>query len=327
MLLSIIIPVYNVENFIERCVRSIADQLKDYSDIELILIDDGSSDNSLNKLMILSQEYQFLKLDNKENGGVSETRNLGIKKAKGKYLWFVDSDDYIDINFISEAYKILLKEEPDIFLFGHKIVSAEGDVYSSITYENEVLNSQDLIEKKVYVNSVCFKIIKKEIIEKGKILFDTSVITAEDFEFSFKLHYLSNKIITTKLTPYNYVVNLNSVSNKRSKSHLLNLANDSVVIALKLNQFLKKKSNINRNIFFKFWLNNYLYGLFFSLFRFNYDYLTIKGVIKDLKKESIYPLNSNNMKFKKRLFVYFANRKQLFFLIVFFRRMLIKNNS
>ena len=92
--LSCIIPVYNVENYIEKCISSIEKQYCD--EIEIIVVNDGSTDKSIEKII----KYSNIKIINKKNGGLSSARNEGIKAAKGEYIWFIDGDDYIEENSI-----------------------------------------------------------------------------------------------------------------------------------------------------------------------------------------------------------------------------------
>ncbi|GAA4278947.1 glycosyltransferase family 2 protein [Aquimarina mytili] len=316
MLLSIIIPVYNTESFIERCIRSVVNQIKQYNDIELVVIDDGSTDSSYTILENLKAEYKNIKLFRHKNHGVGYTRNVGLEKSEGEYIWFIDSDDYIDQGFIQKIHETLKNQAPDMVLFGYKRVTPEGDQVSILKYEDNELTLSDIINKSIYSNSVCCKAIKTDIIKSNKIRFDLGVITAEDFDFSFRSLYFSEKIITISDVGYNYVVNDNSVSNKRSKDHLEKLAIDTVKVTENIDFFL----NLNETDFpgkkeaFKPWIDNFLYGLMFSLFRFKYNIRFIGEIVGLLKRNKHYPISTDKMNKKKRLFMKVANRKHLFLL-------------
>lgn len=109
---SVIVPVYNVEKYIEECLDSILKQ--DYDNYEILLIDDGSTDNSGNICEIYAAKNEKIKVFHKKNGGLSSARNIGIEKATGDYLVFVDSDDYIAPWSLSEFYKVLKKGKFDV---------------------------------------------------------------------------------------------------------------------------------------------------------------------------------------------------------------------
>ena len=107
---SVIVPVYNVENYIEKCLDSLLNQTLD--DIEIIVVNDGSTDNSAN---IIKEKYvnKIVYLE-KENGGLSDARNFGLPHAKGKYIAFLDSDDYIEPTMYEKMYSVAEKEEADM---------------------------------------------------------------------------------------------------------------------------------------------------------------------------------------------------------------------
>ena len=111
-LISIIVPVYNVEKYIDKCIKSILEQT--YKNLQIILIDDGSQDKSGQ----ICDEYELqdnrIEVIHKKNGGLSDARNLGIKKARGEYIGFVDSDDYISKNMYEDMYKIIQEKDSDV---------------------------------------------------------------------------------------------------------------------------------------------------------------------------------------------------------------------
>lgn len=110
MLISVIIPVYNVEKYLRRCVESV--MLQTYKDIEILLIDDGSTDGSGQICDELAYKDRRIHVFHKENGGVSSARNLGIERACGDYICFVDSDDWIDIDYFENAIPVLKRSIP-----------------------------------------------------------------------------------------------------------------------------------------------------------------------------------------------------------------------
>ena len=114
--ISIIVPVYNVEKYLEKCVRSILAQT--FTDFELILVDDGSPDSSGAMCDQFAEQDQRVKVIHKENGGLSDARNAGIEIATGEYLGFVDSDDYIADDMYELLYTNIVKEDADLSICG-----------------------------------------------------------------------------------------------------------------------------------------------------------------------------------------------------------------
>ncbi len=326
MLLSIIIPVYNAEKFIERCVNSIIDQAKDFSDIELVIINDGSTDKSPQILKRLQDLYPIIILYDQQNSGEGHTRNVGLEKAKGDYIWFIDADDYIEGTVLNNIHKTLVNQKPETILFGYKSVDLEGEKLSEVKYEDAVLTADELISKSLYSNTVWSKVINRNLIRSNKLSFDPTVKTATDFDFSFRVLYYSEKIAMLNDVSYNYVVNPDSISNIRTREHLEKLAKDSVIVASNIKEFLiiNEKDYEGRMKIFKPWLNNYLYGLLFSVFRFNYSITFIEEIIKSLKENNNYPVNTSKMNTKKKLFMAVANHESLFLMICRMNRKLKK---
>ena len=315
MILSIIIPVYNAEKFIERCINSILIQSINKPSIEIIVINDGSTDKSYDILEKIAKKNSTIKLFTQENKGEGHTRNLGLQKANGEFIWFIDADDYISDNILNDILESLNSQGIEIICFGHKRVNLIGEKLSETKYFKAITCAEELIEMNIYHNNVCFKVIKNQLIKNNRLIFNPNVKTATDFDFSFRIMFQSEKILLLDNTGYNYVVNPDSISNIRSNRHLERLANDSIIVGLGLKMFLNNSEKIEKIKIFQQWLNNYWYGLFFSLFRFNYSIHFIKEKIEQLRVKNIYPVENQNYNLKKGLFMFFANRSRLFTLL------------
>jgi len=124
-LISIIVPIYNVEIYLEKCLNSIINQT--YKNIEILLINDGSSDNSLRICKKYQKKDKRIVLINKKNGGLSSARNAGIDKASGNYLLFIDSDDYIEIDMIEKLYNNIKSNNADISICNFFITKKNKD--------------------------------------------------------------------------------------------------------------------------------------------------------------------------------------------------------
>ena len=181
-LVSIIVPIYNSEQYLERCINSLIKQT--YKNIEIILIDDGSKDSSLSIIEKYAKQDCRIVYISKENSGVSSSRNDGIKIAKGKYISFVDSDDYIESNMIEDMYKALVEQNVDIVRCSVK----ENNENISTIFANKKVDLKNNINSILYsyltpknnIPGYCWTLlIKKEKIE----FFDTNLKYMEDTDF------------------------------------------------------------------------------------------------------------------------------------------------
>lgn len=167
VLISIIIPVYNVEQYLPRCLESIINQ--SYEKLEIILIDDGSTDNSSQICDCYSKKDKRIVVFHKTNGGLSDARNLGIDKANGEYLSFIDSDDYISENFIETLYYLAEKTHLPISAIGFKIVNDEYSDYINENINYEIIDSPKSIEllftNEKYGNYAWNKLYKKDLFD------------------------------------------------------------------------------------------------------------------------------------------------------------------
>ena len=217
--ISIIIPVYNREKEIEKCLESVINQ-KNIEEIETIIINDGSTDNSENIILNYIQNHQKIdiKYIQKENEGIAKTRNLGIKKANGKYIMFVDSDDYIDKN-LTEKLDKYINEDVDLIKFklqrvdkkGNILEKVDGPVFDKISGE-EGFNK--LYYTDLLLDSPCVYIIKKEIFEKNNFEFKGTY--HEDFGLIPLVIVSSKTMVSTPYYFYQYVQVPDSITRNES---------------------------------------------------------------------------------------------------------------
>jgi glycosyltransferase involved in cell wall biosynthesis len=139
--ISLIVPVYNVENYIKKCLDSILNQ--PFKEFELIVVNDGSTDKSLDILKNYESKYDNIISINKQNEGQGVARNMALDICKGEYIAFIDSDDYIEPNMLISMYNKSLEEDLDIVICNYKIVNINGD---RVRYENIVLNDNEIID-------------------------------------------------------------------------------------------------------------------------------------------------------------------------------------
>lgn len=211
LLISVVVPVYNVEHYLERCIKSILVQT--YTNLEIILIDDGSTDNS----SIICDRYKDIdkriKVIHKKNEGLSEARNIGIKNSKGNYITFIDSDDDIEKDMIEYLFYLIKKYNTKMSICSHNIVFYEGKIKKSLgNNKEEVLSAKDCIKKMLYHRDVDtsawaklyhISLFKNISYPKGKLF--------EDIGTTYKFFLESKNISCGYKNKYNYYVRKNSI--------------------------------------------------------------------------------------------------------------------
>ena len=177
-LVSIIVPVYNVEKYLSKCIEILINQT--YTNIEILLINDGSTDNSKKICEQFKEKDSRIKLINKENGGLSDARNKGLQEAIGKYIAFVDSDDYVEKNYIETLYSLITKFNSEIAIADFRVIKGAKKIKEDETKEY-CITPEKAIEEMLYSDfyyiSACSKLYKKELFEnvefpKGKMFED-----------------------------------------------------------------------------------------------------------------------------------------------------------
>lgn len=306
--ISIIVPVYNVEDYIEKCIKSILNQV--FTEFELILVDDGSTDNSGNICDKYAEKDNRIIVIHKENGGISSARNIGLNIAKGEYIAFVDSDDYINKNMYHTLYNLIIKTQSDIAMCNYKTISKDEEVNLN---EDQIINSHDIkcINNIQYLNNLYGKdkvkyivmwnkLYKNEIFRK--LRFKDSRIEEDEFIIHHVL-YLSDKIVYIDKNYYYYMQRNNSIVG--SKYNLKRL--DKIYALEDRIEFFKEKKLVD--------LYNKAVKDYIDVFFWNY--YEMKKEINGYKKEIKNIMKSYNKVLKDMLFNPFISLKHKLFLILF----------
>ena len=237
---SIIIPVYNSEKYISKCLDSVLNQT--YENIEVLVINDGSKDNSINILRGYEKKDKRIVVIDKENEGVAKTRNMGIKKATGDYIMFIDNDDFIDEDYV-ETY--LKNTDYDIVIGSYK----RTDI------NDKILFKYNLDEKSIWAKYVVLapwaKLYKKDFLIKNNIEFLNYGI-GEDVYFNLLCYSKTNNIKVINDFKYNWFYNNESVSNTKQRG--LKKTVDITVLLNNLLTFVDLNSEYN-----KYFLERYIY--------------------------------------------------------------------
>lgn len=271
MILSIIIPVYNVEKFVERCIRSCEDQDLPEREFELVVVNDGSPDGSLAIVESLAKEFSNMKIISQENSGLSVARNTGMKNACGEYYMFVDSDDWIAKNCLGKLTTKLKMENPDALAICAANVIDDVPKRRHAYPDETMISGRDLLKMGV---SPCapFAIWKASFLKKYSLEFYRGIFH-EDSEFTPRAYYLAEKV--SRLNDLVYFVYQNPTSITRSVNSKKSF--DLVeVVCVHLSDFSKQVDREYKVVFYD------LIGLYLN---------NAMSAIKEIRREERQRLN------------------------------------
>lgn len=237
-LITVIVPIYNVEKYVRKCIDSIINQ--SYKNLEIILVDDGSPD----KCGIICDKYaekdSRIRVIHKKNGGLSDARNVALDVMKGNYVTFIDSDDYIDIEYISYLYDLINHYNADISICGYKYITEEGKVLNHPSDDNTILimNQEkaffELLNSQYFSNSSCGKLFKSDCF--NGIRYPCGRLY-EDVATTYKTFFKSKKIVFGAHSLYFYLYRVGSIS--KQKFSLARM--DGIYFAEKMVKDIKRK--------------------------------------------------------------------------------------
>lgn len=281
ILFSIIVPIYNVEKYLRKCVETLINQT--YKNIEIILVDDESPDACPEICDEFAKMDERIVVIHKKNGGLSDARNAGISAARGKYLLFVDSDDYIDENTCEKFSKYT--DMRCQVIMGEAIVEGGEKSLSHINCSEVMSGNQYLMEayteKKVPMVA-WLNIIERDFLLEKKLFFKKGILH-EDEEFTPRLILNSDRIVITSIPFYHYVIRDNSIMTQKNKEKN---ARDFYQTCLELEKYYgcvsnRKLKNYLLDDLVKKYLNLYMTG---RLYQYGKQYNHKKFMIKNAKE-------------------------------------------
>lgn len=265
---SIVIPVYNGEKYLDKCIQHLIGQTYKY--IEIIFINDGSTDNTLEILKKYQKKDDRIIIIDKENTGVADSRNKGILKASGKYICFCDADDMYEDNYVQSMLDLIKENDADAVRCNYKLIENNktilGNTKNKIYFEKDI--REKIIPKFLNGSLPCFSVLL--FIKKDKIkTFPTDISMMEDVVFYIDLFASIKKVFFTDKVLYNIIVNKEGATNniKNTERNIL----DTLKVNTKVKEILEKNSLLNKeniqhlninslNATADFIFKNYLYG-------------------------------------------------------------------
>ena len=220
-MISIIVPVYNSSQYLHKCIQSILQQT--FKDFELLLIDDGSTDNSRAICDDYSRKDSRVRVICKDNGGVSSARNMGLDRAIGELITFVDSDDWVHPDFLKKRYDAIIHEAADVAYCDVELVYASHSEYC----RTAILNPEESTQVNAWIKSRTtyspILLLKKELIDKNELRYIEGLRFGEDFNFILKLLMYSKKVVHVPEALYYY-----NKQNQSSAMHNLGIYRDDL---------------------------------------------------------------------------------------------------
>ena len=301
--LSILIPAYNVERWLPRCLNSILSQVED--DIEIVIVDDGSTDTTLQCANEFAEKWNGIRVFSKHNEGVGAARNYLLDKACGEFIWFVDSDDYIAEGALRHIFSEL---NSTIDLLS---VSYNGGVFTP--FEG---SATEYIQKG-YINGYLWtKIIRRSVIEDAHIRFDPQRYSQEDWFFLMQVYPLLGNIKQITLQAYVYCDdNENSVMREAHAEHTRRNVADSRETICNFKRFIDSHRDQSYSSAYEQWMNFSVAGYLYSLFPIDYTMEEIKNDIKIFREKGVYPVGKTGRR-KADLFLRLANHEKIYLLLV-----------
>ncbi|MCQ2341411.1 MAG: glycosyltransferase [Paludibacteraceae bacterium] len=291
--LSIIVPIYNVEPYLRKCVDSLLAQDLPKDEYEIILVDDGSPDGCPAICDEYASQYAFIHVIHRPNGGLSAARNSGLAIAQGKYVQFVDSDDYLEPNVLDGLVAQMEREELDVLRFDYQNVNEKNEVYQPYKQPHSVDKRTDIVDGETYLNErmgyACYVVmfmIRHEIL--NNCLF-TVGIHFEDVDWTPRMLLAAKRVNSTPTIVYDYLLRKGSITGAVSPSQKKKNIDDSIKVIQLLTNVL---SQYPQCVWIKQMKSSMSAGVLTSVARDFWDEYDV--YVKLLKATSCFPLIISN---------------------------------
>ncbi|MCQ6275296.1 glycosyltransferase [Bacillus sp. V3B] len=295
-LISVIVPIYNVERWLTSCIENILNQ--PFNNIELILVNDGSTDNCRAICEQYAQKDKKIKVVHKENGGLSSARNAGIEMATGKYIVFIDPDDQITEDYFISLFAMAEENNCDAIVSGYKTVPNNNNIIPGYQL-NKVMEGKAFVLSSSNIhsnNDLCFVwryIYKLSIIKENNIRFNEKVFIGEDVIFNLEFLLESKRVYAISKTLYFYTVNNpDSLMRVPYKPKL----ESSLILQYKIRKQLSKKFDLLRYSHYSKDLANYYINNIYRMIINNLKNSQSKNINDELRRLVNYEMFSDSLK-------------------------------
>ena len=297
MLLSIIVPVYNVSKYLEKCLDSLLSQDLTSVEYEIIIVNDGSTDNSLE----IAQKYADLNSNvyvlTQANGGLSAARNTGIKQAVGKYIQFVDSDDYLEPNILRKLIDKAERDNLDVLRFNYQNVNEHYQIYEPykehkpfVDYSDAITNGEAFLNERLGYACYAWQFMIKSYLLNDEHNYFKYGIYFEDTEWTPRMLVQANRVSSTNLMVYNYLLREGSITKSVTKEKKLKVLTDKLLL---IDSLQNQMQTISDNRWYKGMISFTVVSVFGCIVA---DFYEDKNkYLNELKQFKIYPLSTYHL--------------------------------
>lgn len=311
--LSILVPAYNVEHFLERCVNSVLNQVHEF-ELEILIINDGSEDHTGDIISELERKHDCIKTFTIPNQGVYKARNFGLQQISGDYVWMIDADDYINDNVLEKIHNQLqnTKVSVDVLHLGYQ--QQKPDKTWQLKQPNdqhgEIITGFEFLRRSDGRLFLWNNIYRTDFLTDNKIRFLAKSVSLEDSLFNIEAFSKAKNVHLLNLNAYSYCYNINSISKKASLKHL----EDKGISSYNVHSHIKKIRDsypvisdqyniINHR------LNHSILGFFFSLYKDGYTANYANKMLGTYSTENLLPIQPLPSPLRLRLFAILVNTK------------------
>lgn len=239
MKISIVVPVYNVEKYIKKCLVSCFHQNLPADEFEVIVVNDGTPDNSMMYVEEIAKQHSNIVIVSQTNAGLSAARNKGMSIARGEYVWFVDSDDWIKNNCLNEIYDICRNEDLDILYIGAIRVKTDNSTRKDFSYDlNSIYSGKDCLSFNKIMPCAQYAIYKRSFLKYNNLSFYVGIYH-EDFEFTYRAIYFANRVKFVDEIYYYHFLSPNSIVRSINPKKSFDL----IIVCESLSRFSKHVEN------------------------------------------------------------------------------------
>lgn len=305
--LSVIVPIYNVEKYLHKCVDSLLNQDLPSEDYEIILVDDGSPDRCGEVCDGYSSQYSNIIVVHRENGGLSAARNSGIEVARGEYVQFVDPDDFLEPNVLKTLVNKMDTDKLDVLRFNYQNVNERYEVFEPnkvskpfVDYRDEMCDGLSFLTERLgYACYACQFMIRRDLLEN---CFFKEGVYFEDTEWTPRMLLKAKRVTSTDLMAYNYLMRAGSITKSREETKKKKVLEDRLSL---IDALQKQMSSMADKRWFEGMIAQITVSIIGGLSKTFYK--ERKTYIGLLKAKDIFPLSDYNSTKTSRRKIYIAN--------------------
>lgn len=316
MLLSIIVPVYNVEEYLVTCIQSLLDQDIANNSYEIMAVNDGSTDHSLSVLEKLKEKHpHILKIVSQENQGLSGARNTGMQHAQGTYLLFVDSDDTLAPRCLGSLMELMVTNNLDLLEFGAQGITPHKKVVFTVAPNSHgaVMDGTHYLASVKFIGSACNKVYRSGFLRQHQLQFMPKVYI-EDIEFNTRAIFRAQRIMAIPNIGAYFLQRTGSITRNPQPAKVKKMIYDILTVLTAINSFTEELVTPSSPAYLplKKKVSSLIATMLLRVFKQSKDPILAKDVLGKLKEHSLYPTAYPAEDVTKNIFLAFANTEKLF---------------